>query len=494
MRFDFRTFFLPVSLGLASIATLSPRAVAQSSPPDLHGAYRFERANWVYVHLQGTPHEIGFGNGYLLAPEIEDGFHAIQLEDTHNTHRSWAFYRETAKNVYWPHIEAEYRQELQGIADGLKAHGIKDMDIWDVVAVNGFNETDEYYLPYLKSKAHPTALASLGPRGHCSAFVATGDWTRDHKPVIAHNLWSPFLEDERWRIMYDIVPQHGYRILMDGWPGKIDSGDDFGINSAGIAITETTISGFHGFDPNGVPEFVRGRKAMQYSANIDDFERLMLKGNNGGYANDWLIADSHTGEIARLELGLKYHRLWRTKNGYFVGSNFPSDPALTKEETNFDPNDAGNTANTRHKRWDELMAQYKGQIDVSLAQKFLADHFDAYTGKMGADERTLCGHEDISKRGAPIWGDPPFDPDGAGNAKAADSSMIRNMSFMARTNRPCGEPFLVGPFLAKHPEFAWEKPVLRDMQSTPWAMFRSNDHASSSTAKAGKPNVNMGAN
>ena len=40
--------------------------------------------------------------------------------------------------------------------------------------------------------------------------------------------------------MYDIVPQHGYRILMDGWPGKIDSGDDFGINSAGIAITAAT--------------------------------------------------------------------------------------------------------------------------------------------------------------------------------------------------------------------------------------------------------------
>jgi hypothetical protein len=496
MRFHFRSFLFPVLLGLILIAANPPiaKAQSQSTPPELHGAYRFERANWVYVHLQGTPHQIGFGNGYLLAPEIEDGFHAIQLEDTHNTHRSWQFYRATAKNVYWPHIEAEYREELQGIADGLKAHGITDMDIWDVVAVNGFNETDEYYVPYLKGKEHPKAVASLGPRGRCSAFVATGDWTRDHKPVIAHSLWSPFLEGERWRIMYDIVPQRGYRILMDGWPGKIDSGDDFGINSAGIAITETTISEFHGFDPNAVPEFVRGRKAMQYSANIDDFERLMLRGNNGGYANDWLIADNHTGEIARLELGLKYHRLWRTRNGYFVGSNFPSDPTLTKEETSFDPNDAGNTANARHKRWNELMAQYKGQIDVSLAQRFLADHLDAYTGKMGANERTLCGHEDVSERGAPIWGDPPFDPDGAGNAKAADSSMISNMSFMARTNRPCGEPFLVGPFLAKHPEFSWEKPVLRDMQGTPWAMFRANDHSSSAATKAGKADASYGAN
>ncbi len=481
MRFHFRSFLLPVLLAFLLATAQSPAADGQArpTPPQLHGAYRFERANWIYVHLQGTPHQIGFGNGYLLAPEIDDGFHAIRLEDTHATHRSWDFYRATAKNVYWPHIEAEYRQELQGIADGIKAHGITDMDIWDVVAINGFNETDDYYVPYLESKEHPTAVASLGPRGRCSAFVATGDWTRDHRPVIAHSLWSPFLEGERWRIMYDIVPQHGYRILMDGWPGKIDSGDDFGINAAGVAITETTITGFHGFDPNGVPEFVRARKAMQYSANIDDFEELMVTGNNGGYANDWLIADNRTGEVARLELGLKYHRLWRTKNGYFVGSNFPSDPSLTKEETNFNPNDAGNTANARHKRWKQLMAQDKGQIDAPLAQKFLADHFDAYTGKLGANERTLCGHVDVSKRGIPEWGDPPFEPGGATNAKAADSSMIGKMSFVARTNRPCGEDFLVGPFLAKHPEFTWEEPSLTDMKGTPWAKFRANDHPSS---------------
>ncbi|MGH9616538.1 MAG: C45 family autoproteolytic acyltransferase/hydrolase [Acidobacteriaceae bacterium] len=482
MRFLSRSFVSAVLLGFVFLIAKSPAATAASQPIQarLHGAYRFQRANWIYVHLQGTPHQIGFENGYLLAPEIEDGFHAIRLEDTHNTHRNWDFYRATAKNVYWPHVEAEYREELQGIADGVKAHGIKDIDLWDVVAINGFNETDEYYVPYLEKQNHQKVDASLKPRGRCSAFVATGDWTRDHKPVIAHSLWSPFLEGERWRIMYDIVPQHGYRILMDGWPGKIDSGDDFGINSAGIAITETTITGFHGFDPNAIPEFVRARKAMQYSASIDDFQRIMVTGNNGGYANDWLIADTHTGEIARLELGLKYHRLWRTKNGYFVGSNFPSDPTLTKEETTFNPNDASSTPNARHKRWKQLMAQYKGQIDVPLAQKFLADHFDAYTGKWGPDARTLCGHEEVSKHGIPEWGDPPFQPGGADNAKAADSTMVNNMSFIARTNRPCGQDFLVLPFLAKHPQFAWEKPILRDMKGTPWAIFRANDHVTSS--------------
>ena len=96
---------------------------------------------------------------------------------------------------------------------------------------------------------------------HCSAFVATGSYTKDGKVVIAHNNWSTYLEGERWTIIFDIAPANGYRMLMDGLPGVIHSGDDFVINTAGMAITETTISHFFGFDTAGIPEFVRARKA-----------------------------------------------------------------------------------------------------------------------------------------------------------------------------------------------------------------------------------------
>jgi hypothetical protein len=480
MRSPFWTrsfFLLLILLGCLSSVCVG-QTTAQAKNPDLHGAYRFERANWVYVHLQGTPNQIGFEHGYLLTPEIARAMSGIRLQNTHSTGRDWQFFRATAKNIYWPRIEPEYRKELQGIEDGLLAHGVRDIDLWDVVALNGFIESPGYYVPWLDSQ-HNLKSAAIGkPAGHCSAFVATGDWTRDHKPVMAHNNWSDFLDGEPWRIIFDIVPAHGYRILMDGFPGKIDSADDFGVNSAGIEITETTISGFKGFDPKGVPEFVRARKAMQYSASIDDFQRIMLDGNNGGYANDWLIVDNKVNEVARLELGLKTHRLWRSRNGYFVGSNFPSDPELTKEETNFNPNDRSSSMNARHDRWEHLMAQYKGQIDVKLAERFLADHFDAYTQEEGPDERTLCGHIDISPRGVPDWNDPPFSADGAVSAKAMDSSMAGKMSFDARSGRPCGEDFLVKPYLARHPEFDWQKPVLNDMKGNPWARFQSDDHGS----------------
>ena len=46
--------------------------------------YRFERGGWIYVHLEGSPHDIGYQHGYLLAPEIADAYSAVSLEMTHS--------------------------------------------------------------------------------------------------------------------------------------------------------------------------------------------------------------------------------------------------------------------------------------------------------------------------------------------------------------------------------------------------------------------------
>src|SRR5260370_18507658 len=104
---------------------------------------------------------------------------------------------------------------------------------------------------------------------------------------------------------FDVVPASGYHFVMDGLPGLIHSGDDFGLNSAGIVITETTITAFHGFDNNGVPEFVRARKAMQYSASIDDVARIFKEGNNGRYSNELVISHTANGGNGRLEAWLQ---------------------------------------------------------------------------------------------------------------------------------------------------------------------------------------------
>ncbi|MEJ2009427.1 MAG: C45 family autoproteolytic acyltransferase/hydrolase [Acidobacteriota bacterium] len=439
--------------------------------PRLKGAFRRPPQNgWTFVHLEGTPEQIGYQHGYLLADRIEDAMKVNILEQTHGRKYGWDFYRDAAKNMMWPHIEAEYREEMQGITDGLRARGSK-RDLWDVVAFNGSMEWDYYLKGYEKThKTEQTAELEISVAEHCSAFAATGSYTKDGKIVIAHNCWTRYLDGERWTIVYDIVPSHGHRILMDGYPGYIHSGDDFGINAAGIVITETTISGFSGYDPTGIPEFVRARKGMQYSNSIDDYVRIMKKGNNGGYANNWLIADLNANEVADLELGLKNVNLWRTKDGCFVGSNFPVSPKLASEETNFNLHDMSASANARHVRWNQLMAENKGKIDMAMAQKFLGDHYDTYEKKDDPDERTLCGHVDLSPRGMGTW-QKPYGPAGAVQNKGADATLAGKMALSASAGHCCGLNFNAAEHLKKYPRFDWQKPLLRNMNSEPWTTF-----------------------
>ncbi len=459
--------------GLAG-AAVAKQDAAKGDEARLKGAYRFQRSGWVYVHLEGAPADIGYQHGYLLAPEIEDGFRVVQFKDVHRTKRDWNFYRATAQNILWPHIDEEYQQELQGIADGLKARG-SSMDVWDVVALNAMEEVPDYYVPTLDRQQKIAHAPDLKAPGNCSAFVATGSWTKDHKPVIAHSNWTDIATGKRWTIVFDIVPTHGYHMLTDGFPGIIVSDDDFGINSSGLMVTETTIAGFYGFDPHGKPEFMRARKALQYAGSIDQYVEIMLDGNNGGYANDWLLADNKTGEVARFETGLKLHRVWRTKDGYFEGANFPSDPQLTKLETTFDPNNMASSPNARRKRWEQVMPANKGQIDVALGEKFLADHWDTYEGKEDRNFRGLCGHGDTAPAGEPAWTEPAYSPMGAVTAQAADSTMAKNMMLQARAGHPCGEDFIADKFLQDHPEFDWQRPILIDMKGNPWAEFKASD-------------------
>jgi Phospholipase B len=446
-------------------------AAAQTASTDarLKGAFRRpERNGWTFVHLEGTPLEIGFQHGYLLAPEIADALKVIELEEKHDSKKDWPFFRDAAKNMMWPHIEPEYREELQGIADGVKARG-KKLDLWDVVALNAAMEWGYYVKQYDKQHGIKTDAQVTAP-DHCSAFVATGSYTRDGKIVIAHNNWTTYLEGARWTIIFDIEPAKGNRILMDGFPGFIHSGDDFGVNSAGIVIAETTIDRFSGYDPAGIPEFVRARKAMQYANSIDDFARIMKEGNNGGYANNWLVGDIKNNEIADLELGLKNVTLERTKDGYFVGSNFPVSRKLAREETDFDLKDMSLSANARHMRWKELMAQNKGKIDVAAAQRFLADHYDTFEKKTDPDERTLDGHIDLSPRGDQPW-QLPYAPAGAVQNKVTDAAMAGKMELTAAAGHACRMNFNAEEHVKERPEFFWQKSLLRDMNAYAWTTF-----------------------
>jgi hypothetical protein len=450
---------------------------AGASDPRLAGSYRQDRAGWVYVRLIGGPEQVGFQHGYWLTPEIEA---LLKVDRTYALHdakfkdpKAYVNQREEAMQLFWPKIPQEYKEELRGIAAGVQARG-SDLKLADIV-YNAMSIDYAYYRSAHQAqveKLKKMAAKTAGAGAHCSAFVATGSATKDGQIVMGHNCWTGYADGEHNNTILDITPRHGKRILMDSSPGRIDSGDDFAVNSAGLMLTETTISGFVGFDAKGVPEAVRMREAMQYSDSLSDVERWFTEKNNGAYANMWLIGDAKTNEIASLELGLKNVVFHRSSDGAITSCNCPMDDKLTSEECAKDVKKGSNDCSDRQARWAQLMVRDKGKIDAELGKQYLGDHHNAVLGTDGPGMSNLCGHGEVESRKDHCDGH-PFSPMGAVQGKVVTSKLARQMSFWARMGHPCGEPFLAGPFLKAHPEYAWEKEILGDMPTQPWVRFSS---------------------
>jgi hypothetical protein len=258
-------------------------------------------------------------------------------------------------------------------------------------------------------------------------------------------------------------------------PGFIHSGDDFAVNGNGVLITETTITQFNGFDTTQVAEFVRARKAEQYASSIDDFVKIMSDGNNGGYANDWLVGDMNKNEIARVELGLKHVKVWRTNDGVYFGSNFASDSSVIADETTFKTNDTTTSPNTRKRRWEELMAQNKGKINDSTGRAMEADNLNAMSGTKEDTRCVIAGSVDTDPKGCPEWDWAPYYPGGTVQGKLTTADLAKSFSFWAHMGNPSGKDFLAAPFLAAHKEYDWMSPYLKDMKAYPWTLFKAGD-------------------
>ena len=435
-------------------------------------ATREDKNGWIYIHLSGSPNSIGFQHGYLVAKEIDTLIKVMQYYlPSNGSGYKWDFYRNAAKRFLWPKLEQEYKDEIKGIAEGLQAKGFK-YDTLDLTALNANIELSQYYVPTLMNKIKPHSGDNRAP-GNCSAFIATGSFTKDHKIVIGHNNWTDYIEGERWNVIADIKPEKGNQLLMDCAPGFIHSGDDFVVSKSGIVITETTITQFIGFDTTKAPEFMRARKAAQYSKNIDDVIKIMTTDNNGGYANDWLIGDINTNEVAKLELGLKNFRVWRSKDTAYVGSNFASDPKLIKEETTFNVNNITSSPNARKLRLDKLVyGDYKGKLDVNNGMTIEGDTYDQLNGKMALNRCVIDGHVEEDPLGCKEWNEPAFFPMGAVQGKVTTSDMASKMQLWAHMGHPGGADFLAAPFLKKHPEYVkTQGKYLRDMKAYPWTKF-----------------------
>lgn len=386
----------------ATVVAANPDPSSAATAPDpatveRYGpAYRYPKAGWIVVHVEGKPYDRGYQHGRLLAPEIVDYITTLATKrSAREPGHAWNDLRTLVNALFLRRYDPEYLDEMKGIADGAAAAGAKfdgrSLDLIDIAAVNSDIE-----LEFLGAALDATATglearrfarpedtsAHPAPPEHCSAFAATGPATADGKIVFGHiTMFSlPFVR--HFNVWLDIKPSEGHRVMMQTYAGGIMSGMDYYLNDAGLIVAETTIAQTK-FDINGQALASRIRKALQYSSSIDQVVDTVKASNNGLYTNEWLIADTKTNEVAMFELGTHKNRLWRSSKdewfggtkGFYWGCNNAKDlgvrletvASLEAKPANvvFHPSD-------RDRTWLRLFEKYKGKIDEGFG-------FEAFT-------------------------------------------------------------------------------------------------------------------
>ena len=342
-------------------------------------AYRYNIQGWIYLHIEGEPYERGYQHGYLLAAETVDHIqrwsnviHNSPMLDTKYYDQEsekyekvsktwWNFCRNNIERIYWDRTPEEYQQEMKGIADGVKDRGGKIFDRWvDYIDILTINQMFEWMTrnENLKKSFHPfkdllNSIKSLVPMSvgdigeaidsflnqpktdHCNAFIATGDATTDGQIVAAHDIrcggwWYSYYVAQRWNVILDIAPSEGNRLMFHSSPGFIWSDANYYQNEEGIVVMDTTCP--QGLWRNkGYSMVIRTRRAAQYSENLDDAIDYLMEKNDGLWTAAYLIGDSETGEIARMDLSLYNYKIWRTFDGYYWSANNIMSEKIRKE-------------------------------------------------------------------------------------------------------------------------------------------------------------------
>jgi hypothetical protein len=449
--------------------TFAPYQIPPQVPPAtspmarwlLRGSSVTAQDSWIIVHLQGGPYQVGFQNGYLTAQSSD---YAIQATIGASGSQDRVLPDKVAQRYVWPLVPAEYKRELRGIADGMHAAGYKQDSLWDVVATNAWADEACYetLLPNSSSTsntASPALAASPARTGGCSAFIATGNATVDGRPVMGHDTWADYSSIFTNNVMYYVHPRRGYDFTYQSAGGSIWSGEDWYENSAGLLLTETTLSDSF-YTPTGLPVFVRAREAAQYAATVGQAIDTLKWRNNGAYSNEWLIGD-RTGKIASLQLGDKVYDLNVTRNGFFGSSNFDWGPKTRAEETaaqtgySPDPYNPAVVDYARYVRWGQLKHRYYGKIDARVGMTMESDTYDSYLKKELPDARDLCGEPDYFTPGLLDWDSWVLDPCGATDGKVCTEVMaLRGLKSWACWGRGSGDHFDAAAWLAANPTWA----------------------------------------
>ena len=458
----------------------------------------YDLNGWKYISIYGSPEKRGYAYGYLCGELFTQVKKMLNFFIYDTTGETWEYMIEEINKSIKLKTQLEFPEfyeEMEGIADGYNSAmqhsvGNESRTTLDEIIAWNFYLSMSYWMSSVNQTAQHRGSpkeggnASRGASDKCSVFIAVGkDFTESGKIVVAHNSFTDFIDGQYSNVILDLHPEKGNRFIMQTSPCWIWSGTDFFVNSKGIIGTETTIGGFIAYE-NNIPVGYRIRQAMQYGNTMDECVEFLLQGNSGDYANTWYFGDTKTNEIMRFELGLKYHNIERTKNGYYIGFNAAYDPRIRNIEcVNSGFDDIRRHQGARRVRLDDLIQEYKGKINIDVAKIIISDHYDVYLKKENPSSRTVCSHYELDAR--EYMSDPsrpkPYAPRGAVDGIVCDSDTANKMGFVGRFGSSCGMPFDASEFCNKNRQWKYLEPYLKDRPTQPWTEFLANTNTNTNT-------------
>ena len=223
---------------------------------------------WRFLHLEGSPEEMGWQQGRLLGPMIRDLLHAY-LGGIHFLRRLDRAQLAARGRALARHIPAELAAEMRAVAAGA------NLEYEDILIGHTFLESAQ-------------TLA-------CSCYAAHDSATASGRLVFGRNLEFPSLGFAHLaQIVTFWKPRDGIPFVSVGWPGWC--GTLTAVNLEGLCIGPLAVSLFQRGQA-GQPYVILFRRMAQHAATVDAALR-MLEGTPRSFGNNVLLAQTQPGRKA----------------------------------------------------------------------------------------------------------------------------------------------------------------------------------------------------
>lgn len=392
---------------------------------------RFEDENGIKIlYVSGSPYEMGYQHGRFLADKIDLMVNRTLLATAAYVAAQTSSDLDRAEEMLWigkrraePFLPKEMREEMEGIADGVRdADGkatLEEILLWNT----NYDQWCIYCHPHYwrcdgdvdgcgvggdggEEGSAPSGSPPLAPPGGgCSSFSAWDEWSGGDGELIfgknEDNFNMPEQLDCRMMVVAD--PDEGFGHIFMTYPGMI--GLDGGVNEEGFEMmTQLSSMQHESMDGCGIAVFTR--LLLAHARTVDDAVRIFRDHPRcAGIA--YHVADARARQAAVVETSSKrvcvrrpmegVDALWQTNhsNCYpgwmgYLGYNMVRDQAPVNELDDVstvenwqkslrDPYNFYVQAPSRFERYSQLIHEHCGKITPEIAMNILCDRYDPYT-------------------------------------------------------------------------------------------------------------------